>query len=197
MSMKKYIPILLILLFDSHLGAQIKLKETSIDIVEKLIELNPENFEKDFTSYHQPTALYCAQLSDLVYWKHEHIEWLRDKLNELYPKNKIQTKFLEVKENNAQALLWQTNEFLVIIFRGTEFSVLRDWITDGKFWKYENTSSSDKILKGLLPGHGGFRKSLIQFIQDKDIYGEIAKIVTFNPNYKDPKKIPIYLACHS
>lgn len=162
-------------------------------------ELNPSLFNHDFLNYDQKTALYCAQLSELAYWDSARIESFHRKIRTAYPEENHHFTFLDNTRRgiHTQALLWGTKDFMVIAFRGTEPTVFGDLLTDGKFWVYENTSESMEALANMPPGHGGFRKSLIGLIQDKDLFGEMDKLISRSNPDIDFSQFKIYLTGHS
>lgn len=162
-----------------------------------LEELNHSLVNLDFKKYNPSTALYCGQLSELAYQKEENIEKVLEKLKENTNNEITNFSYLESKKSNTQVLLWCTNKFLVIAFRGTEPSILKDWFTDAKFWNYENHPSQNESLANIPPGHGGFRKSLIRLIKEENIFQEIDAIISkTNPN-SDITEFPIILTGHS
>ncbi len=164
-----------------------------------LTELNPILFKKDFSEYDQQTALYCAQLSEVAYWNERNIEELYKKAKATYPDQNIHYTFIDdsYSIHNNQALLWGTKDFLVIAFRGTEPSVLKDWLTDSKYWNYENTDQFDDTLAHMPPGHGGFRRALMRFITVKRIKTEISAIIKRCNAGIAEQDFPIYLTGHS
>jgi hypothetical protein len=166
---------------------------------EMLHELNPGNFNKDYTNYDPATALFNAQLSELAYWKDDKINKFHQKVVARYPDQRVHYRLLECdkKCNDVQALLWGTKEFLVIALRGTEPKVFTDWITDGKFWNYENTPEANEPLGNMPPGHGGFRKSLMNLINKNDLFKDIEDIIKKCNANADPFTFPIYLTGHS
>jgi Lipase (class 3) len=188
--------ILILILFSNTVFAQIKLKDETRDVTQKLLDLNPQNFNPNFSDYDQKTALYCAQLSDLSYWEHSHLKWFIQQLNALYPGDPVSIDYIEIKKIDAQVLLWKRKDFLMLSFRGTEFKRLRDFITDGKYGLFANDDSANVNIDGLLPGHGGFRRSLMDFIQIKDLYGRIDSLLP-KIDGKPDKTFPIYFTGHS
>ncbi|MCT4581088.1 MAG: lipase family protein [Flavobacteriales bacterium] len=160
-------------------------------------DLNLENFNSDFSNYHQLTATYLAQVSEVVYWKKTKIDQFCSELNKCYPNAHYQYDFLEDKNNHSQALLLGTDHFLIIAFRGTEPSKIKDWITDVKFWNYENTDDSNEALGNMPAGHGGFRKSLIGLITKEDLFNKIDQLINKCSNASNKTNFPIYLTGHS
>jgi len=162
-----------------------------------LSELNPATVNMDFGDYDPATALYMGQLSELAYWKADQLEGLFNRVDSLYPESNLHYQFLDNEKTHTQALLWCTKNFLVIAFRGTEPSKLRDWLSDAKFWNYENNPSQNVSLANMPPGHGGFRKSLMELITEKEIFHEIDKIVKKSSPEANLSEFPVYLTGHS
>lgn len=162
-------------------------------------ELNPQNLNPDFSKYSQSTALFLAQISEMAYWNERNIEATKNELNRLYPDNNFQCKLIDDSYGifDNQALLLGTKNFLVIAFRGTEPSVLKDWWSDAKYWTYENAEGSDTSLANMPPGHGGFRRSLIRLMEEKNLKAEIANIISKCNPKAEQHSFPIYLTGHS
>lgn len=160
-------------------------------------ELNPASFVKEFKEYDTETALYCGQLSEIVYWNEKDIKERFDRINETYPDSKLNISFIENKKTHSQALLWCSKDFLVISFRGTEPSKIRDLFTDSKFWNYRNNPSQNETLVNMPIGHGGFRKSLISIITENDLFEKIDEVIKKSNSDADLTKFPIYLTGHS
>jgi hypothetical protein len=164
-----------------------------------LLDINPSNFNQDFSEYDQKTALFCAQISEVAYWDERNIEILKQQSNESYPETT--TSYMLIDDSygihHNQVLLWANKDFMVIAFRGTEPSVLKDWLTDSKYWNYENSEGYDDVLSNMPAGHGGFRRSLMRLIQKENLIEKIKKkIKEVNPE-ADIKTFPIYLTGHS
>ncbi|MGE8555603.1 MAG: hypothetical protein ACN6OB_16915 [Chryseobacterium jejuense] len=85
-------------------------------------DINPSNFNQDFSEYHQKTALFCAQISEVVCWNERNIEILKPQVNQNYPENKITYALIDDSYgiHHNQVLLWANKDFMVIAFRGTE-----------------------------------------------------------------------------
>lgn len=160
-------------------------------------ELDPKNFNQDFSAYDQRTALYLGQLSDLAYSSdNTEIRRFVDYLNQLYKDDFITVDFVEDKKKDGQALLWCTKNFLVVAFRGTE-PKRKDFSTDLKFFNYKNNPSDSILLKNMPKGHGGFRSSLINLIRNEKLTEKMESLVmNSNPNI-DYKTFPIYTTGHS
>jgi triacylglycerol lipase len=164
-----------------------------------LSDINPSNFNQDFSEYDQKTALFCAQISEVAYWNQRNIEILKQQVNQNYPEKKTSYTLIDDSYgiHHNQVLLWANRDFMVIAFRGTEPSVLKDWLTDSKYWNYENSEGYDGELSNMPAGHGGFRRSLMRLMQQKNLIKEIKeKIKEVNPQ-ADMKTFPIYLTGHS
>lgn len=162
-------------------------------------DLNPQSFNQNFSEYDQKTALFCAQLSELAYWDAARLEMIYQVIKYKYPAYGIQYKMIDFKNsgNHTQALLWATKDFLVVSFRGTEPTKLRDWFTDTKFWNYTNTESSNHELNNMPAGHGGFRRSLMNLMLKKDLFGEIFQLMKIANPATDSTKFPVFLTGHS
>ncbi len=166
---------------------------------EKINDLNPSLFDLDFKNYDKNTALYCAQLSDVVYWDSTEIKRFYKKMIVSYPEENIQYKIIndDSGSNYIQALLWCTKKFLVIAFRGTEPKRIKNWYSDSKFFYYENLPEKNEELSYMPGGHAGFRRALIGLMIDKKIFNEIDAIIHQSISSADTKKFPIYLTGHS
>ncbi|WP_295222572.1 lipase family protein [uncultured Chryseobacterium sp.] len=164
-----------------------------------LSEINPSNFNRDFSEYNQQTALFCAQISEVAYWDRRNVEILKEQVNQNYPES--QTNYTLIDDtygiHHNQVLLWANKDFMVIAFRGTEPSVLKDWLTDSKYWNYQNADGYDEELSYLPPGHGGFRRSLTRLIKEKNLMEEIKTIIKKTNTQGNLKTYPIYLTGHS
>lgn len=172
---------------------------STIQAQEILNDLNPANFNKDFSEYDQLTSIYCAQISKIAYWDAAGIQKLHQSISEKYPNANYRSEFInhQDKKSHTQVLLWGNTDFLIIVFRGTEPSKIKDWITDAKFWNYENNPSSNEELANMPPGHGGFRRSLMSLITKKNLFERIdAFLLNGNPN-ADISETPIYVTGHS
>jgi len=166
---------------------------------ELLKDIDLGNFNKDFSTYNQLTSIYCAQMSEIAYWDSTKIENLYNIFSEKHPNEKLYWELIEHKDkkSHTQALLWGSKDFMIISFRGTEPSKIKDWITDAKFWNYENNPNSNEQLANMPAGHGGFRNSLISLISKKNIFERIDKIITNCSPEIEKSKFPIYLTGHS
>lgn len=188
LSMKKFLLVFLsVFFFAVSTFAQSSMNE----------ELNPANLNPDFSTYDTKTALYLGQLSDLVYEDSVTIDSYFKEIKKLYPTFNHYYKFLDVKKSHTQALLWGTRDFVVVAFRGTEPSAIKDWVSDAKFWVYENVPDASVDMAGLPPGHGGFRKSAMRLIIDVKIFSEIRKLIKVCSPTANTSTFPIYLTGHS
>jgi hypothetical protein len=160
-------------------------------------ELNPKVFNPNFSEYDAATALYCGQLSEVAYWKPHKIEALYKEIQIAYPEFNIHYEYIYDKSTHSQALLWGNNKFLVIAFRGTEPLKLKDLLTDAKFWNYENNPTQKDTLANMPPGHGGFRKSLMNLITLQSLFPEINSLIKQCSPDADVSEFPIYLTGHS
>lgn len=170
-------------------------KPTSIDSV--LEELNPTFFQKDFSSYNQQTARFCGALSDATYMTFNDCSQLERRLNNLYGVGRFSISKIDVPETHTRALVCATDDFVVIGFRGTEFEVMKDIITDLKINRYINAENTDSRLDGLPAGHAGFRKGCMKLLMEKNLFDTLRKIISRRSGTSDPKAIPIYLTGHS
>ena len=162
-------------------------------------DLAPGKLKMDFSTYDRPTSIYCAQISEVAYWKASEIAALQQVLIAKYPGAKYQAELIDYKDkkSHTQALLFGNKHFLVVSFRGTEPGKIKDWISDAKFWNYSNNPSSNEQLANMPAGHGGFRNSLISLITEEDLFGRIDKIMAkCNPEI-DKSQYPVYLIGHS
>ncbi len=172
---------------------------TTTQAQETVHDLNPDNFNMDFSEYHQKTSIYCAQLSKVAYWDSLGIQKLHQNLSKIYPEANYRWDFIDHRDSKShtQVLLLGSTDFVIIAFRGTEPSVIKDWITDAKFWNYENQPCSNEELANMPAGHGGFRRSLIDLITKKKLFERIDTFIRNGNSNKDVSKTPIYLTGHS
>ncbi len=164
-----------------------------------LTDINPSNFNQDFSEYDQNTALFCAQISEVAYWDQRNIEILKQQVNQNYPESKTSYTLIDDSYgiHHNQVLLWANKDFMVIAFRGTEPSVLKDWLTDSKYWVYENSKGYEGELSNMPAGHAGFRKSLMRLMVNKKLIKEIKEKIKEVSPQSDIKSFPIYLTGHS
>ncbi|KIC62805.1 lipase family protein [Chryseobacterium taiwanense] len=164
-----------------------------------LSDINPSNFNQDFSEYNQETALFCAQISEVSYWDERNIEILKQQVNQTYPESPVSYQLIDDSYgiHHNQALLWANKNFMIVAFRGTEPSILKDWLTDSKYWNYQNADGYDEELSYIPAGHGGFRKSLIRLMKEKNLVEEIKKKINEANPQADIKTFPIYLTGHS
>ncbi len=160
-------------------------------------ELNPAFFKQDFSVYDQNTALYTGQLSELAYWDQADIDKMVRKLNTQYQGSFITAEIVDDKNSGAQALLWSTEHYLIIAFRGTEPSRIKDMVSDVKLWNYANHPSQIEKLANMPTGHGGFRRSLMNLISNEDLFAKINSIIYKSNSKADLTKIPVYTTGHS
>ena len=80
-------------------------------------------------------------------------------------------------------------------FRGTEFSKLKDIVTDAKYKRYIQDEKHNSDWKNLLPGHAGFRKASKSLI-DTNL---IESVNSFISQYtvSSIKTFPIFTTGHS
>ena len=161
-------------------------------------DLNPENLNLDFSKYDQSSSIYCSQLSLLTYRNEVNIEKFYQQMVREYPDQNINYNFLSnTDKNDTQALLWCNKTFLAIAFRGTERNKLKDWITNIKFWNYNNNPESNEELENLPPGHAGFRRSAMNLITTEHLLENINSLIKKSSPDADFKSFPIILTGHS
>lgn len=164
---------------------------------EILSDLNPENLNPNFQNYHQSSAVYLAQLATISYWEEGRLTDLCNKINERYPDSNAHCRFIHNEAADAQLVLWGNKDFLVIAFRGSEFTFL-DWFNNAKISNYLNLSEHDEALHFLPVGHGGFRRSLINLIRDENLYNAIDAMISLsNLSMLSQSEFPIYTTGHS
>jgi len=185
--MKKVLLSFLLILF-SILNS---FSQTALDTI--ALDLNPALFKKDFSSYDRQTAIYCAQLAEVAYWDPSEIEILITKLNTLYPNYNHRFEFVEDKKSGTQLIFFGTNEYMVIAFRGTEFTKeFKDIVLDAKFFRYYQETG----YSNLPSGHGGFRRSIINLIDDEHIFDKLRAFQN-TCNVKNEPNFPVYTTGHS
>lgn len=166
-------------------------QNNKIDIV--VNDLNPTFFDKNFSDYSKNTATYCAQLSEVAYWDAIVVSKLIDTLNVKYPNYEHKFQFIEDKNSGTQLILFGTNQYVIIAFRGTEFvKEFKDIVIDGKYFRYYQVSG----YSNLPSGHGGFRKSIINLIDNHDIFNRIRDFQK-KCNTNNDNEFPIYTTGHS
>lgn len=181
-----------------------------------LDDLNPNNFNTDFTEYDQPTAVFCAQISNLVYYDLSEIDQRVELLRARHPEDSIRYRFitqvgshhpltpdqvatgdkrrkLQKKKTESEVLIFATKRFAVISFRGT--SSFKDIKTDLRFRTFGSKNDGSENPRQLPAGHNGFRLSLIDLIDQHKFFDQLGEMVDY---YKaDPKNYPIFLTGHS
>jgi hypothetical protein len=163
----------------------------------RLDELNPERFNPDMSSYHQATALYCANLAALAYAKNDaDIQQVCDAVNAANPKTLVAFKTLSIKSNRTKVLIWGTSRFIIVAFRGTVPTRFLNWVTNGKVRNESNTANIDSRLSALPSGHRGFRKAVMNFVTDGGLLDSIKMLAT-TLNQSAIQTIPVYLTGHS
>lgn len=155
--------------------------------------LNPANFDADFSTYKQNTALFCAHLSDAAYLPMDKFVELESRLNTAYS-NSYTITVIETSVR-SRALFLLNKNFLVIAFRGTEFNEMKDILTDGKFKNYRTNDDSRLALHNLPTGHAGFRRGIMELINETAIFEKMDKLIASLP--AGVSKLPIYLTGHS
>lgn len=182
-----------------------------------LEDLNPSKFKLDFSNYDQETAIFCAQLSNLVYYDQAEIDVRVEALKAKYPEHDIRYKFfftphkfyplteeqikkgwkrkaLQKTNTETEVLVFGTKDFVVIAYRGT-YSAKDGW-TDARIKSYVHTSDSAKIkYRNLLAGHAGFRKSIMDVIDRYDFFNELHEFIAHYK--KEVVEMPVYVTGHS
>ncbi len=161
---------------------------------QQLNYINPSNFNLDFSHYDQGTALFCAEVSNIVYETSDSIQVMIDSLNVMYPEHKLHHAFVEVKSDEALILSCAT--FMLISFRGTEVSKLRDWLTNSEIGLRKNKDKLNDRLANLPEGHEGFRKSAIRLMQEGELFQKMDSLMELSGS-KQKGDIPVYLTGHS
>ncbi|MBS1631481.1 MAG: hypothetical protein JST10_02800 [Bacteroidetes bacterium] len=162
-----------------------------------LKELNPSNFKLDFSKYDKSTALFCSQMSDVAYLADGDFNRLQTSLDSLYGKKTILIKHINVQQSHTRAVICATKNFIVVAFRGTDFSVIKDVITDIKIDRYISRDDAEEHVHNIPPGHAGFRKGSIRLILDGKLIDSILLTMQFQSGSRNPKAIPIYTTGHS
>ena len=158
-----------------------------------LNDLNPENFNQDFSNYDQSTAIYCAQLSEISYWNCTKVKTVVDGLNKRYLNNKHHHEFLEDKKSGTQLLLFGTSDYMILAFRGTEFTKeVKDIILDAKLFSYYQDSGYSE----LPAGHGGFRKGIMNLMDNQNLIQRLSDF-RIKCNSNKIANFPVYTTGHS
>lgn len=189
---------------------------TGQDVSFVLDDLNPKNFNTDFTDYDQSTAVFCAQISNLVYYDLSEIDQRIELLRARHPEEDIQYRFitqvgshhpltpqqvedggkrrkLQKNKTESEVLIFATKRFAVISFRGT--SSFKDIKTDLRFQTFRSKLDTTESHRGLPAGHNGFRLSLINLMNRHKFFDQLAEMVDY---YQvDRQNYPIYLTGHS
>ncbi len=164
-----------------------------------LSDINPIHFNDDFSGYDQKTAIYMAQLSELSYAK-DNFDRLRflEQYKLEFPQDSLHYEFIQAKSfgTNTQLLLWAVSGRLIIAFRGTKPG-FRNFLTDAKFKIYCSNAIARKHFSNLPDGHGGFRRVIMNLIDDKDIFNRIEQFIKKAYPQKISKEIPTYITGHS
>ena len=161
-----------------------------------LTELNPERFNTNFNAYDQNTALFCSQISDLAYVAvASNVYDIEDTLRKLHPGYDINIDIINNPFRNIQVVLFATNRFVIVAFRGTEFNKIRDIISDVKISPMENTTELAEHYGFLPAGQAGFRGRIMNLIDEDAIFYRIEKMV--RQYGKKKGDMPIYLTGHS
>ncbi len=163
-----------------------------------LSDLNPNNFSLDFREYNRKNAIFCAQLSNIVYEPEGSIKRFVEELNLKYPQANYKCQFIQDIETSTEVLIFGNEYFVIVAFRGTK--ELKDFKTDAKFLGYKTLVDriNDNRYEYIPIGHAGFRKSLMSIIR-KDKEDLIGKLKVFiNDSIKQQiENIPVFLTGHS
>lgn len=190
---KVYLIVLSLLLLSGSSNARNYTLISDINIA----NLNPAQFNKDFSAYHQKTAMFCAELSDMAYLAEGDIIPMENLLNQTYGIGTFKLVNVEAESSNTRALICAIDNFIVVAFRGTDFSVLDDIITDLKIMRYVSSKGADKYVEDLPAGHAGFREGSINLIRNEDFFEVLSKTIKERSGTADLKSIPVYLTGHS
>lgn len=185
--MKNIFLLLIALISSINSSAQ----DENMDII--LNDLNPDKFKKDFSEYDKNTAVYCSQLSEISYWDSSKISNTIDLLNLKYLNKNHQFKFIEDKKSGTQLLLFGTTDYMILAFRGTEFTKeVKDIILDVKL----STYYQDSGYSNLPAGHGGFRRGIMNLIDNNNIFNELRNFQKVC-NINNVDNFPVYTTGHS
>jgi len=165
-------------------------KEDKID--EVVIDVNPGNFNTDFTYYDQLTSTYLAQLSDVAYWGERRINILRNKYLSVY-NEKVEIELVKNPKSGSQVVMWKTEDFLVLAFRGTQFFAPNDWVTDFRYRNGSDNSSFGPELVRLPKGHKGFRNGVVKLVEDEKLFDRMKFLLV----KEDLETFPVYTTGHS
>jgi hypothetical protein len=158
-------------------------------------DLAPTNFRSDFTSYNQRTAVYCARMSDLIYADTNRLRVFQARYNAKYPDQHIACRFFNLRYSvfNLQMMIWAAPSHMVVTFRGTDS--FNNWLVNIRCLNYDWVSDSLRAKYHDLPaGHGGFRRSIVEMMNELDLMSEIRRFVM--SKYGD-LKVPVYMTGHS
>ncbi|RYD53355.1 MAG: hypothetical protein EOP52_04260 [Sphingobacteriales bacterium] len=176
---------LLLLPFGSYAGG---VPLVTTPMIERL---NPASFKTDFSTYDQPTAVFCAQLSDCAYMAAGDYPLLERSLNERYGAGTFSILNVESNETATRAMVCATDRFVVVAFRGTEGNK-DNLLTDLKIRLFVNSDSVDSILRHIPGGHAGFRNGAAELIKNQGLFDTIRQEMT-----RRSIQVPVYLTGHS
>lgn len=159
----------------------------NIDVVK---DLNPQNFNTDFSAYHRETAIFCAQLSNIAYENPVFIDSYIETLNEYYPKANFTVKHVIGEKTSSELFILSCNRFVIVAFRGTQET--QDFVKDIKFIRHGNTKNANQQIDQLPAGHGGFRGAVIELLNEEHL---IDSLRTFQQERN--KKLTVFLTGHS
>jgi len=160
-------------------------------------DLNPRNFNMDFSNYDRGTALFCAELSNLVYDSSEKGKKILNNLKTQYPSENIQYEYVIDNSRKLQVLLLGCKDFVIIAFRGTVKKEIINLITDVKYWNYGNDSTDKGPYKYIPPSYGGFRKMTMRLINKDSLFENLANFIPkCNPTVLK-EDFPVFMTGHS
>ncbi len=164
--------------------------------IDTFFNFNPNHFNTNFSSYDQETAIICGILSELSYLNKEKGNQIITNIQEKFSTLNIHYDFIQVEKSGTELMFFGTDNYMVIAFRGTQFSKVKNLITDAKIRIHKDTEEEyDKKLH-LPGGPAGFRRSMISLLEDDFIFKKINDFIL--KNYKrNMSTIPIYLTGHS
>jgi len=158
---------------------------------------NPNSFKQDFSKYDQLTSTICCQLSYLAYYSPSDIKYAEAEFNKYFPNTIIKIKYLDEKDTGTELIFFGTKNFVIVAFRGTEISKIKDLVTDAKYFSYRTKKVFRDNWKNIPPGHGGFRTA-IKKTCDAGILDSLNIFMTeLGINDADKQSIPIYTTGHS
>lgn len=159
--------------------------------------LNPDSFKTNFNYYDQSTSVYCATLSELAYWTAGDYQNLLVDLQKAYPTANIGGRFISDDGTDTQLILFGTNKFVVVAFRGT--AGVKDMAIDARILLQKNNRrDSLTVYKALPQGPAGFRKCVKKVLTRAQLFGHLDRFIhERNHESSAIDKFPVYLTGHS